>query len=157
MKRTINLDIKGMHCQSCEMLIKEKLISLPGIKDVTVDHKAGKATIITKNGQVTEQAIIDAVKSAGYQSQIIGKGGSTNDLSLMSKEVFEPKAAPLFILPPEIEIDGKVGQDEDGHWTIKGILRFGTQKTQQSQVTDITANSQVLSATAGKSERTSLV
>ncbi|MEK7533567.1 MAG: heavy metal translocating P-type ATPase [Patescibacteria group bacterium] len=157
MKRTINLDIKGMHCQSCEMLIKEKLISLPGIKDVTVDHKAGKATIITKNGQVTEQAIIDAVKSAGYQSQIIGKGGSTNDLSLMSKEVFEPKAAPLFILPPEIEIDGKVGQDEDGHWTIKGILRFGTQKTQQSQGTDITANSQVLSATAGKSERTSLV
>lgn len=136
MKRTINLDITGMHCQSCEMLIKDELIALPGIKDVSVDHKAGKATIITTNGQVTKQAIIDAVKSAGYQSQIVGKNSESNGLS-----------QPLFTLSPEIEIDGKFGQDKDGHWTIKGILRFGTQKVQQNQSFDMT----------GKSERTSLV
>ena len=157
MKRTINLDIKGMHCQSCEMLIKDELISLPGIKDVSVDHKAGKATIITTNGQVTDQAIIDAVKSAGYQSLIVGKTATNNSHMLMTKDESEQQIRPLFTLPPEIEIDGKVGQDEDGHWTIKGILRFGTQKIQQIQESGITANSQVLSATDGKSERTSLV
>lgn len=157
MKRTINLDIKGMHCQSCEMLIKDELISLPGIKNVSVDHKAGKATIITSNGQPTDQAIIDAVKNAGYQSLIIGKNGVSNGRSLITKEVFEQQAAPLFALPPEIEIDGKVGQDEDGQWTIKGILRFGTQKMQQNLSPDSATNPQVFSVTGGKSERTSLV
>ena len=137
MKRTINLDIKGMHCQSCEMLIKDELISLPGIKDVSVDHKAGKATIITTNGQVTDQAIIDAVKSAGYQSLIVGKTATNNSHMLMTKDESEQQIRPLFTLPPEIEIDGKVGQDEDGHWTIKGILRFGTQKIQQIQESGI--------------------
>lgn len=147
MKRTINLDIKGMHCQSCEMLIKDELISLPGIKDVSVDHKAGKATIITTNGQVTDQAIIDAVKSAGYQSLIVGKTGMN----------LAQQATPLFTLPPEIEIDGKVGQDEDGHWTIKGILRFGSaQRTESGQsITSEGVVSQV--ALTGKTERTSLV
>lgn len=157
MKRTINLDIKGMHCQSCEMLIKDELISLPGIKDVSVDHKAGKATIITTNGQVTDQAIIDAVKSAGYQSLIVGKTGTNNGHMLTTNEVFEQQAKPLFTLPPEIEIDGKVGQDEDGHWTIKGILRFGSaQRTESGQsVTSDGVVSQV--ALTGKTERTSLV
>lgn len=157
MKSTINLDIKGMHCLSCEMLIKDELISLPGIKHVSVDHKTGKATISTSSGQPTDQAIIEAVKNAGYQSLIVGKTGTSNGHSRMTKDVFEQQAAPLFTLPPEIEIDGKVGKDENGQWTIKGILRFGTQMMQQNQGAEIMASSHVQAAASGKSERTSLV
>ncbi len=157
MTRQIDLQIQGMHCQSCEILIKDELMSLSGIKDVSVDHKAGKATITTQNGQVTDQAIIDAVKSAGYQSLIVGKTGASNGHTLMSKEVFEQESRPLFTLPPEIEIDGKVGQDEDGKWTIKGILRFGTAQKADS-VQAVSADSQgAILGTTGKSERTSLV
>ncbi len=139
------------------MLIKDELTALPGIKEVSVDHKAGKATIITTNGQVTEQTIIDAVKSAGYQSQIVRKDNPTNSHSLMTKELFEQQVKPLFVLPPEIEIDGKVGQDEEGQWTIKGILRFGS--AQKSPSTQTVTSDSIISAgsATGKTERASLV
>ena len=157
MKRTINVDITGMHCQSCELLIKDELISLPGIKDVRVDYASGKATVATANGQVTEQAIIDAIKQAGYQSRITGKEESENGHSLMTKEIFEQQAKPFFTLPPEIEIDGKVGRDSDGHWTIKGILRFGSIKSADSVPSAADATREVIPAQTGKSQRIGLV
>lgn len=159
MKQTIDLQIQGMHCQSCEMLIKEELIALPGIKVVKVDHKAGHATIVSTNGQTTDQAIIDAVKNAGYQSIIVRKNGDGNGHSLLTKTDFEQQAKPLFTLPPEIEIDGKVGRDDDGHWTIKGILRFGTQANanMSNALASVQTREVSDSAVTNKAERTSLV
>ena len=38
----INFGVTGMHCKSCEMLIKDEIEGIPGVETVAVDHKTGK-------------------------------------------------------------------------------------------------------------------
>ena len=43
MKKTIH--IQGMHCKSCEMLIKDDLEGLEGVVEVKADSSAGTVSI----------------------------------------------------------------------------------------------------------------
>lgn len=63
-KRTF--PIKGMHCQSCEVLITDELEALPGVDTVRVSLNAKSATIA---GQTLpgDSAIRQAVETAGYE------------------------------------------------------------------------------------------
>lgn len=127
--RRINFQVSGMHCQSCEVLIKDELSSIPGVKDISIDHKTGLASVITTNGKTTDLAIINAVKNAGYETSL--------------------KTSPsTFTFPNEIQLEGIIGKDEDGQLTIKGKLFFG-EKENMKPTTQI--------ASTNKSERTSLI
>lgn len=64
MKKT-EIDIKGMHCKSCEMLIEEELLKIPGVKKACVNQKKGKAEIYYK-GILTYNEVDEAVQEAGY-------------------------------------------------------------------------------------------
>lgn len=68
MKRC-QIDIKGMHCKSCEILIADELVKIPGIEEVVVDQNLGTAEIIY-GGNLKHQDLVKAVNEAGYQ---IGK------------------------------------------------------------------------------------
>lgn len=128
MNRTINLEVKGMHCQSCEMLIKDELSSLSGLKDISIDPKTGKGSLIATSKLITDEAIIKAIKNAGYTGVILPTS-NRNGHSTLSREEFDHQSTPVsFTMPQEVEIDGKIGKSDDGFWTIKGILRFGTRK-----------------------------
>lgn len=109
MSRKIELQIKGMHCQSCETLIKDELAEISGLKDIIIDHKTGHGSAVATNRQITDSLIIKAIKKAGYNSSIIS-----------------PDSSPSFALPPEMEIEGKISKDKDGQLTLKGKLRFGS-------------------------------
>lgn len=127
--RRINFQVSGMHCQSCEVLIKDELSSIPGIKDISINHKTGLASVITTNGKTTDLAIINAVRNAGYETSL--------------------KASPsTFTFPNEIQLEGIIGKDEDGQLTIKGKLFF-SEKENMKPTTQI--------ASTNKSERTSLI
>ena len=65
MNRIINVEVKGMHCQSCEMLIKDELSSLSGLKDISIDSKTGKGTLVATRKHVSDEAFFAAIKSAG--------------------------------------------------------------------------------------------
>jgi len=71
MQNKINLKISGMHCSSCETLIKEELSEIPGLTVETIDSKSGNAVLLSENSDISVEAIIKAVENAGYKA-IIG-------------------------------------------------------------------------------------
>ncbi|MDO8658921.1 MAG: sulfite exporter TauE/SafE family protein [Candidatus Levybacteria bacterium] len=64
MKRTI-IDIKGMHCGSCELLIEEEISKIQGVKRCFVSHRKGQAEIYHKI-RIEQNQIRLAVEAAGY-------------------------------------------------------------------------------------------
>jgi Cu+-exporting ATPase len=61
------LDIAGMHCASCALLIEKKLKKTPGVKSATVNFATEKANVEYDCGQCSEETIKKAVKDAGYK------------------------------------------------------------------------------------------
>ena len=144
MSKTLNFQVSGMHCQSCEMLIKEELDAITGIKDVSIDHKTGKGSVTLLNGHVKDSQIIEAIKNAGY-------------VASLENVKLPPLPFNQFTFPPEIQIDAKVGRDADGQFSVKGRLIFAA--TSQNESTPIVANSNQIQAAVPSSTngRTSLV
>lgn len=60
------INIKGMHCRSCELLVEDNLLTIPGVQKARVDHRKGTA-VITYEKRPDESAIISAVRSSGYE------------------------------------------------------------------------------------------
>ncbi|MBI5452024.1 sulfite exporter TauE/SafE family protein [Candidatus Gottesmanbacteria bacterium] len=60
------VDIKGMHCNSCEILIEDELLKIPGVKKVKVSQKKACAEIFYK-GQLNQKNISLAIQKAGAE------------------------------------------------------------------------------------------
>ena len=58
------LSIKGMHCASCEILLKEAIEEL-GVKVVSANHKKGEVIVDLQNENKMD-AIKNAVQEEGY-------------------------------------------------------------------------------------------
>lgn len=63
MKTEIN--IKGMHCKSCEILIKDELSKIKNISGVSTSYHSGKV-FISHSKPLSEQEISEAINKAGY-------------------------------------------------------------------------------------------
>jgi len=62
--KKIELNIKGMHCASCTMLVKDALEDHNGVKNAAVDMKKA---IITYDEKVTdERQLIKVIEIEGY-------------------------------------------------------------------------------------------
>lgn len=64
--KNINLKIKGMHCKSCEAVIKMELEDL-GITECEIDYKTGKATITFDENKANTEQIKSTIKKQGYE------------------------------------------------------------------------------------------
>jgi len=60
------LNISGMHCASCALLIKRSLESVPGVKEAEVNYATKKAIVRSDPQFVDPAALNQAVVSAGY-------------------------------------------------------------------------------------------
>ncbi len=60
------IHIKGMHCRSCELLIEDELLKIPGITKAEVNHRLGTAHIHYENN-LNETAVEKAIHGAGYK------------------------------------------------------------------------------------------
>jgi len=58
------LRVTGMHCPSCELLVKEELEELDGINRVTADHKADLVTI---DGEYDAEKVKGIIAELGYK------------------------------------------------------------------------------------------
>ncbi len=67
---TYKFKAEGMHCQSCEVLIKEELGELAGVSDVTVDHTTGEGIFILDESLSTQENVIAAIKKVGYTATL---------------------------------------------------------------------------------------
>ena len=63
----IIIPIRGMHCQSCEMLVEDNLKDIPGITKVEVSQKRSRAEIYFDGAEPDRGKIEAAVKNAGCE------------------------------------------------------------------------------------------
>ena len=64
MEKTLN--VKGMHCKSCEMLLTDSIGEIKGVQKVTADHKKGMITIILENENLLPE-IKNVIETEGYK------------------------------------------------------------------------------------------
>ncbi|MEK7161961.1 MAG: heavy-metal-associated domain-containing protein, partial [Patescibacteria group bacterium] len=70
MENTYKLNVQGMHCQSCEILVTEELKELLGVTAVQISAKDGQGILKTTSNSVTVSDIVQAIKRAGYESTV---------------------------------------------------------------------------------------
>lgn len=64
MNKTV-VDIKGMHCRSCEILVEDELAKISNVKSVVVNNTKGTAEV-EYEGELDQKAIERAITCAGY-------------------------------------------------------------------------------------------
>jgi copper chaperone len=64
--KKIALNVKGMHCASCEMLIQEALVDI-GARKVDASHKKGTVQVEFDDSKITLDKIKEAIKKEGYE------------------------------------------------------------------------------------------
>jgi copper chaperone CopZ len=65
--QTINFDVKGMTCASCEEHVKHAVNELPGIVSVSANSKEGNAIVKFDNSKTNKEAIIKSIDATGYK------------------------------------------------------------------------------------------
>jgi len=65
--KKIELKIKGMHCKSCVMLVKEALTDVKGVKEASVDLQKNNAIVEFDEKLVKEKQLIEAIEKEGYK------------------------------------------------------------------------------------------
>ncbi len=59
------LAVFGMGCPNCANRVRNSLLSLDGVLDVSVSHVAGMATVVFNPDATTFQDLLEAVERAG--------------------------------------------------------------------------------------------
>lgn len=67
---TVQLKTTGMHCGSCAMMIQMTLEDLPGVKAAKAEYATGLAEVTYDSDTVDTDALIAAVKGAGYGAEL---------------------------------------------------------------------------------------
>lgn len=69
----VELNISGMTCGHCVSAVSEELNSLPEVQDVEVilNTQGDSTAILSAQGQVTEDALRQAIEEAGYTLQSV--------------------------------------------------------------------------------------
>ena len=107
-KKRVNLEITGMDCTSCALLIQRNLRKIPGVTEANVNYATEKAKVITENGVLTGQ-LVEAVEKAGYGARIETaksnaerERGKNSEIEELKKRVIWAGilSAPIMMLPP---------------------------------------------------------
>jgi len=60
------MTVSGMHCRSCEMLVRDVASEIDGVESVTVDSRSG-SMVVKGSSDVVFQAVRKAVEKEGYR------------------------------------------------------------------------------------------
>lgn len=67
---TVTLKTSGMHCRSCSALVDMTVGDLDGVSDAKTVLETGETVVTFDSDVVTVEAIIDAVRGAGYDAEV---------------------------------------------------------------------------------------
>lgn len=59
------LKVKGMHCKSCEILLKDSLSEIKGVSNINVDAKKGEVKVTLENDSLLNE-VKKVVQKEGY-------------------------------------------------------------------------------------------
>jgi copper chaperone CopZ len=70
-QQQIVIELKGMTCEGCAPTVEKVLRGVPGVSGATVSYEKSQAVVFVPKGQeVPRDAILQAVRQAGYEAQI---------------------------------------------------------------------------------------
>jgi Cu+-exporting ATPase len=93
MKKT-ELEVKGMHCQSCVSNIERSLKKLEGVNYVNVNLTTGKASVEYDDKKESVASIIKAIESRGFKAAPAGQSGDAG--ISRQKEILRVKLMFIF-------------------------------------------------------------
>ncbi len=62
----VDVNIKGMTCESCNLHVEHMVFELPGILSAKANFKTGKAVVKFDKSQVNTDSIMKAINRTGY-------------------------------------------------------------------------------------------
>ena len=68
---TSRFALTGLHCPSCSMLIQMEVGDLPGVSEVTADHRSAVAEVTYDPDATSPDDIVNAVLKAGYGAELL--------------------------------------------------------------------------------------
>ncbi len=71
---SVELEVGGMHCASCVALIEETLSAAPGVRMVSVDLDAGRASVTFDPEALTVDDLCGVVVGVGYEAAPLHPG-----------------------------------------------------------------------------------
>ena len=71
---TITLPVTGMSCAACARTIEFTLKDVPGVSEAGVNYATGRATVVFDPSVVAVPALVDAVRSVGYDVLAVAAG-----------------------------------------------------------------------------------
>ena len=70
MSRKITIPVTGMHCAACQSRVQSALKGTSGVRDATVNLMLNNATVTFDEGTVEPEALVQAIKSTGYDAEL---------------------------------------------------------------------------------------
>src|SRR3989344_4886997 len=122
MKKNISFSVTGMHCESCELLIKDELTSISGVTNAIVDHKTGQGSVIIDDEKVNHNDIIGAITRAGYTGVINNIEDTQIEKDTVELVKKDAKSGdPMRVLfQAHMTADGEVTENENGKLSFQG-------------------------------------
>jgi copper chaperone len=66
MGETLTYTVPGIHCEHCEMSIREEIAEVPGVQDVDVDLES--KVVIVHGRDLSDELLRAAIEEAGYEA-----------------------------------------------------------------------------------------
>jgi sulfite exporter TauE/SafE/copper chaperone CopZ len=87
----------GMHCGSCEKIIKRQIMKVDGVKDAAVDYATQEGWVEFDSSKTDIDAILDSVEEKDYSCKIIQKAAGESGPGFVSKHL-KPAVLTLGLL-----------------------------------------------------------
>lgn len=68
--KTVTLDVSGMTCATCPIVVKTALSRVDGVTQVEVSFKERQATVTFDDAKTTVEALTKATTDAGFPSTV---------------------------------------------------------------------------------------
>lgn len=125
MLKQYEIQVTGMHCESCEKLIKAALADENGVKSVEIDHRTGIGKVVADSDLVTPEKIADVIGKTGYPTKITGETIVADEKMAIAVKKSLPGKPLKIKLESTIEAEGQMQEDENGKLVFKGKIQNG--------------------------------
>ena len=72
--RQIELTVRGMTCEHCEMRVTKALTGIGGVREAKVDREKEQAIVtVDAKAEPALESLVAAVEAAGYQAEPAGE------------------------------------------------------------------------------------
>lgn len=124
-EQRVSLNIKGMHCRSCEILLERAIGGVEGVKRVKAYFRPGRVDV-TLDGELNLTSLEKAVTEAGYT---VGKEDIQHFISHNSVDYLELAAAVAIVVVVYLALDTfgilQLSPGSGGVSGLAGVLLVG--------------------------------